>query len=452
MCSTTTKAKLKGSGPDGEEFFIKTISNEEIMWTADNEAKALELAGNMPGIVKCYKIFDRRHLEGKEKYVAFVLKFAEGGYLEGWCTNTHKDGTYSSHAQFFKFAEQMLTTVSRLHTELFVLHTDLHFKNWILDKEENLILCDFGCAQVLGEGGSVPPGTKVFYADMHSGPEMRYEDGKSFLDAKTVEEFDFKGDVFQLGFTLQCVLAQGKWIMKNPTPTNYGKALVDFLAWMKHEDKHARPTSTQALARLRELKGEWEATRGLPFLPDPTVLFAGENLTPQHSKLREFRQAYDQFFSNEITAEEKEFHNQMDELRADGLPVEVDKDGFQGTYVGQFNRKGQFNGRGVLLQKRSLFEGFFKNGQKFGAGREIKLSFGSPYIKVIQGTYADGGIAQGKFTETNCAMRKEQATQTIVRTYIYDNGVIVEEQNAEAKFLDGSSKTGKLESMVTIKA
>jgi len=196
--------------------------------------------------------------------------------------------------------------------------------------------------------------------------------------------------------------------MDDPTPANYGKKLVDWLAWMKSKDKHERPTAKQSLDRLVELKAEWEATRGLPFLPNPAVLLSGDNLTPQHSKLREFRQTYSQFFANEITPEEKEFHDQMDELRADDLAVNVDKDGFQGTYVGQFNRKGQFNGRGVLLQKRSLFEGFFKNGQKFGPGREIKLSFGSPFVKVIQGTYGEGGVAQGKFTETSCAMRKEQ--------------------------------------------
>jgi len=37
---------------------------------------------------------------------------------------------------------------------------------------------------------------------MHSAPEMQYEAGKSFLDAKSIEEFDFKGDVFQIAFTM----------------------------------------------------------------------------------------------------------------------------------------------------------------------------------------------------------------------------------------------------------
>ena len=92
MCSTVTKARKKSEGPDGEEYFIKTINNEEIMWTADNEAAGLELAGNIPGCVRCYKIYDRRQVEGPKSCI-FVLKFVESGYLQGWLSNNNKDGT-----------------------------------------------------------------------------------------------------------------------------------------------------------------------------------------------------------------------------------------------------------------------------------------------------------------------------------------------------------------------
>jgi len=40
-----------------------------------------------------------------------------------------------------------------------------------------------------------------------------------------------------------------------------------------------------------------------------------------------------------------------------------------------------------------MYEGYFKNGEKYGPGREIKLSFGSPFIKVLAGAYGEGGIA-----------------------------------------------------------
>ena len=64
-----------------------------------------------------------------------------------------------------------------------------------------MILCDFGCSKVLGPNGKYPKGEPVFYADLHSPPEMRYEEGKTIFNSKTVEEFDVRGDVWQLAFT-----------------------------------------------------------------------------------------------------------------------------------------------------------------------------------------------------------------------------------------------------------
>ena len=63
MCSSVTKARLKSDGPDGKEIFLKRIHNKDLMWTAENEMAGLELAGNIPGVVKCFRIYDRRDAE-----------------------------------------------------------------------------------------------------------------------------------------------------------------------------------------------------------------------------------------------------------------------------------------------------------------------------------------------------------------------------------------------------
>ena len=53
-----------------------------MIWTADNEAPGLEAAGNVPGVVQCYKIYDRRGKKyEKNPSVYFVLEMMEGGYL-----------------------------------------------------------------------------------------------------------------------------------------------------------------------------------------------------------------------------------------------------------------------------------------------------------------------------------------------------------------------------------
>ena len=139
----------------------------------------------------------------------------------------------------------MFKTLVRLHEILFIIHSDLQCKNWVLDSDNNILLCDFGCAQVLGPGGKVPAGTKVFFVDGmgQSPPEMQYEEGKSFLDSKTTDDIDFKSDVWQLAYNLQCCLFQGKWLMTNPTPKNYGEDVVALIDWIKNPDQYARPTA-----------------------------------------------------------------------------------------------------------------------------------------------------------------------------------------------------------------
>ena len=228
-----------------------------MIWTADNELPALELAGNYPGIVKCYKIFDSRPKDGEEGVVHFVLELIEGGFLEGWLQENHKKGNYLSLAQWFKWAETMLNTVLFLHEKCFMIHSDLHQKNWLLNKENEIISCDFGCAKIIGEGGCVPAGSKVFCADIHSGPEAKMEAGKSFFEAVTQHDIDFKNDTFQLGFVFKCMLAQGEWMIGRPCPNTYGKEMVEFINWMCTEDKSERPTVRQCIERLATLKAEW---------------------------------------------------------------------------------------------------------------------------------------------------------------------------------------------------
>jgi hypothetical protein len=87
-----------------------------------------------------------------------------------------------------------METVMFLHEKCFMIHSDLHIKNWLLTKDLDIISCDFGCSKIIGPGGKVPKGSKVFCADIHSGPEGEMEKGKSFFDANTVDDISFAND------------------------------------------------------------------------------------------------------------------------------------------------------------------------------------------------------------------------------------------------------------------
>ena len=70
---------------------------------------------------------------------------------------------------------------------------------------------------------------------------------------------------------------------------------------------------------------------------------------------------------------------------------------------------------------------------------------------MIEGAFGEGGVHQGQFTEVHIAISEAQFAKCVVRTYIYKDGVIVEEKDGKVTYGDGHVATGKLESMVTVK-
>ena len=101
-----------------------------------------------------------------------------------------------------------------LHEECSVMHTDLDPRNWIVKKDGELILCDFGSAKILEDGQVIEIGTKAYYKEDQSAPEM------ALINKKTSQEFSFPGDVWQLGSAFNNILNQG--VPSLSTPEAYG--------------------------------------------------------------------------------------------------------------------------------------------------------------------------------------------------------------------------------------
>ena len=67
----------------------------------------------------------------------------------------------------------MTTALRYLHEECFILHSDLHVRNWFLKGDGQLVLGDFGSSKQLGgPDGEVPVGTRPHYFVGFSAPEM----------------------------------------------------------------------------------------------------------------------------------------------------------------------------------------------------------------------------------------------------------------------------------------
>jgi serine/threonine protein kinase len=52
----------------------------------------------------------------------------------------------------------MLETVQFLQDRMFVMHSDISIRNWLIKDNGQLVLSDFGSSRVLGPFGYVKPG------------------------------------------------------------------------------------------------------------------------------------------------------------------------------------------------------------------------------------------------------------------------------------------------------
>jgi serine/threonine protein kinase len=87
----------------------------------------------------------------------------------------------------------MAEAVRYLHTELYMVHRDLHWKNWMVQEDgKKVTLIDFGIATTLGPNGK---SAHYWNDEMFGAPEII-----------KCEETDFGGDVFYLGNTFYTML------------------------------------------------------------------------------------------------------------------------------------------------------------------------------------------------------------------------------------------------------
>jgi len=107
------------------------------------------------------EVCDRRKLEDTDdKSCHFIFEEVVGGLgnlgavLENnFSGKKEKDEQKIPRSLFLAWASQMAEVLTYLHDECFIMHTDLHNRNWLVQEDGTLMICDFGCAKVLGKDG-----------------------------------------------------------------------------------------------------------------------------------------------------------------------------------------------------------------------------------------------------------------------------------------------------------
>jgi len=145
---------------------------------------------NHPGIVSTDKIWG----EGKSGSV-ILMEYIPGSdlskvFLMGGCEK-YPNGVVPK-ADVFNWVISMADSIKYLHTEVYMVHRDLHWGNWMLKDDGSVKLIDFGLATILGPNGK---STSYWCADPFAAPEI-----------SSKEEADFGADVFYLGQVFYAML------------------------------------------------------------------------------------------------------------------------------------------------------------------------------------------------------------------------------------------------------
>ena len=212
---------------------------------------------NYQHVVKLYADFE------DAKYRYLVMEFLEGTYLHELKGNASNRG-YVDQNLVINIITQLLETLKYLHDTCHIIHRDIKPENIILEKNGNIKLMDFGIsAYIVHQNKRLVSNKSMKGARRFAPPEI--------LFYPPPLNYDYKIDVFSLGFTIYSLMnpCEGKnYILPEEThggPGNirrietnlinnfYQPWLIEFVSLLYCHDPEKRPTAAKSLGFLKEL-------------------------------------------------------------------------------------------------------------------------------------------------------------------------------------------------------
>ena len=179
---------------------------------------------------------------------------------------------------------QLLETLQFLHDKCHIVHRDIKPDNIIIQKNNKIKLLDFGISAYLENPNKILVSQKSFKGQKHYiAPEI--------LLLPPPFNYDYKIDIFALGFTMYSVMnptnnsdednlpkktegVQGMFSRRNVYIKNdfYDQWLIDFVESLYDDDQNRRPKAIDALNLLQK------------FLTNPKVTYIFNNLKSKASQ------------------------------------------------------------------------------------------------------------------------------------------------------------------------
>ena len=139
---------------------------------------------NHPNIIQFYESF----IEDKNLYI--VMEYCEKSDLNSYINDCKNKDEKIPEEFIWKVAFQVLDALHYLHNERKIVHKDIKPLNLLIDKDDNIKLCDFGAS------GMVSILTKIKTS-------LRLTDSKCTAPCRPPEDiFKFQSDIWSLGITL----------------------------------------------------------------------------------------------------------------------------------------------------------------------------------------------------------------------------------------------------------
>ena len=227
-------------------------------------------------IMKLYDSFEKT-INGDD-YKILVMEFCEGINLDDVITQCNLEKKYLDEILIIKILYQLLETLNFLHKKCHIIHRDIKPSNIILGNDNNIKLLDFGLCAYLEKDDITEDDKYLVSRKSLKGcvefvaPEILYNSSNNKIyEGKFAADFDYdyKVDIFSLGFTIYNIMEPIGRTRNLPEKTNkkkdecyervksqknknsnYSKWLVDFIESFYNKDMEKRPTSSEALEKL----------------------------------------------------------------------------------------------------------------------------------------------------------------------------------------------------------
>jgi len=212
---------------------------------------------NYQHIVKLYADFE------DNKYRYLVMELLEGTYLHELKGNALNRG-YVDQNLVINIITQLLEILKYLHDTCHIIHRDIKPDNIIMEKNGNIKLMDFGLSAYI-----IHP-NKILVSNKSVKAARRFAPPEIILYPPPIN-YDYKIDVFSLGFTIYSLMnpCEGKKynlpeethgepgnirrIETNIINNFYQPWLLEFVSLLYCNDPAKRPTAAKSLGFLKQL-------------------------------------------------------------------------------------------------------------------------------------------------------------------------------------------------------